>query len=103
MSLLQRLSTSYIMPLLKGERNQDGFLDEIERKENVKILHCVESGSRAWGVLIEIVIMMCGLFMSGQGSFIFALIKPVTSSNGSWMIPWIYQRLGSPQDAGFAS
>ena len=24
-------------------------LDEIERKENVKILHCIESGSRAWG------------------------------------------------------
>ena len=24
-------------------------LNEIERKENVKILHCVESGSRAWG------------------------------------------------------
>ena len=24
-------------------------LDEIEQKENVKILHCVESGSRAWG------------------------------------------------------
>lgn len=24
-------------------------LDEIERKEQVKILHCVESGSRAWG------------------------------------------------------
>lgn len=24
-------------------------LDEIEEKENVRILHCVESGSRAWG------------------------------------------------------
>jgi hypothetical protein len=24
-------------------------LDEIEQRENVKILHCVESGSRAWG------------------------------------------------------
>ena len=24
-------------------------LNEIERKENVRILHCVESGSRAWG------------------------------------------------------
>ncbi len=24
-------------------------LNEIERKENIKILHCVESGSRAWG------------------------------------------------------
>lgn len=24
-------------------------LDEIERRENIKILHCVESGSRAWG------------------------------------------------------
>ncbi len=24
-------------------------LDEIERTERVKILHCVESGSRAWG------------------------------------------------------
>jgi len=24
-------------------------LDEIEKKENIKILHCVESGSRAWG------------------------------------------------------
>lgn len=24
-------------------------LNEIERRENVKILHCVESGSRAWG------------------------------------------------------
>ncbi len=24
-------------------------LDEIEKRENVKILHCVESGSRAWG------------------------------------------------------
>ncbi len=24
-------------------------LDEIEKKENVKILHCVESGSRSWG------------------------------------------------------
>ena len=26
-----------------------GKLDEIERRENIKILHCVESGSRAWG------------------------------------------------------
>lgn len=24
-------------------------LTEIEEKENIKILHCVESGSRAWG------------------------------------------------------
>ena len=24
-------------------------LSEIERTENVRILHCVESGSRAWG------------------------------------------------------
>ena len=24
-------------------------LNEIEEKEHVKILHCVESGSRAWG------------------------------------------------------
>lgn len=24
-------------------------LNEIERRENVRILHCVESGSRAWG------------------------------------------------------
>lgn len=24
-------------------------LNEIERRENIKILHCVESGSRAWG------------------------------------------------------
>jgi len=24
-------------------------LDEIEKKENIKILHCIESGSRAWG------------------------------------------------------
>lgn len=24
-------------------------LDEIEKKENIRILHCVESGSRAWG------------------------------------------------------
>lgn len=24
-------------------------LDEIEQRENIKILHCVESGSRAWG------------------------------------------------------
>jgi predicted nucleotidyltransferase len=24
-------------------------LKEIEEKENIKILHCVESGSRAWG------------------------------------------------------
>lgn len=24
-------------------------LDEIEKRENVKILHCIESGSRAWG------------------------------------------------------
>ena len=24
-------------------------IKEIEKKENVKILHCVESGSRAWG------------------------------------------------------
>ncbi len=24
-------------------------LDEIEKRENIKILHCVESGSRAWG------------------------------------------------------
>lgn len=26
-----------------------GELDEIEKKEKVHILHCVESGSRAWG------------------------------------------------------
>ena len=24
-------------------------LEEIERRENVKIIHCIESGSRAWG------------------------------------------------------
>lgn len=24
-------------------------INEIERKEDIKILHCVESGSRAWG------------------------------------------------------
>lgn len=24
-------------------------LKEIEQKENIKILHCIESGSRAWG------------------------------------------------------
>ena len=24
-------------------------LNEIEKRENIKILHCVESGSRAWG------------------------------------------------------
>lgn len=24
-------------------------LREIEEKENVKIIHCIESGSRAWG------------------------------------------------------
>ena len=24
-------------------------LKEIEEKENIRILHCVESGSRAWG------------------------------------------------------
>lgn len=24
-------------------------LIEIEKRENIKILHCVESGSRAWG------------------------------------------------------
>ena len=24
-------------------------LKEIEKRENIKILHCVESGSRAWG------------------------------------------------------
>ena len=24
-------------------------LDEIEKRENIKILHCIESGSRAWG------------------------------------------------------
>lgn len=26
------------------------MLDEIEKRENIRILHCVESGSRAWGV-----------------------------------------------------
>ena len=24
-------------------------LNEIELRENIKILHCIESGSRAWG------------------------------------------------------
>lgn len=24
-------------------------LNEIEKRENIRILHCVESGSRAWG------------------------------------------------------
>ena len=24
-------------------------IQEIEKKENVRVLHCVESGSRAWG------------------------------------------------------
>ncbi|OPZ21824.1 MAG: putative nucleotidyltransferase [Firmicutes bacterium ADurb.BinA205] len=24
-------------------------LDEIEEKENIRIIHCIESGSRAWG------------------------------------------------------
>lgn len=24
-------------------------LQEIEKRENIKILHCIESGSRAWG------------------------------------------------------
>ena len=27
----------------------DKKLNEIEKRENIKILHCVESGSRAWG------------------------------------------------------
>ena len=27
----------------------DEKLDEIEKRENIKILHCIESGSRAWG------------------------------------------------------
>ena len=31
------------------QQNIQNSLDEIERKEHVKILHCVESGSRSWG------------------------------------------------------
>lgn len=31
------------------EKSIQQKLDEIEEKENVRILHCVESGSRAWG------------------------------------------------------
>ena len=31
------------------QQNIRNSLDEIERKEHVKILHCVESGSRSWG------------------------------------------------------
>ena len=27
----------------------DKTIEEIEKVENIKILHCVESGSRAWG------------------------------------------------------
>ncbi len=27
----------------------DKKLNEIEERENIKILHCIESGSRAWG------------------------------------------------------
>lgn len=33
----------YIIDTIKSK------LDEIEKRENIKILHCVESGSRAWG------------------------------------------------------
>ena len=33
-------------------------LAEIEEKEDVKILHCVESGSRAWGFAYLTAIMM---------------------------------------------
>lgn len=35
--------TDFMVELIKQK------LNEIERRENVKILHCVESGSRAWG------------------------------------------------------
>ena len=40
-------------------------LQQIEIQENVRILHAVESGSRAWGYL-RTVILMYVLFMYGQ-------------------------------------
>ena len=45
-------------------------LDEIEQTEGIKILHAVESGSRAWDFLLLIVTTMSGLFMSVNLSFI---------------------------------
>lgn len=38
-------------------------LTEMEQKENVRILHAIESGSRAWDSHHRTVIMMCVLFM----------------------------------------
>lgn len=38
-------------------------LNEIEKKEHVKIIYAVESGSRAWALNQLIVIMMRVLFM----------------------------------------
>lgn len=50
-------------------------LCEIERREGVKILYAVESGSRAWGWHRRIVITMCGLFMYVQWKIILGLIR----------------------------
>lgn len=38
-------------------------LQKIEQTHNVKIIMAIEFGSRAWGLLLLIVIMMYGLFM----------------------------------------
>ena len=36
-----------------------GKLQQIEKQENVRILHAVESGSRAWGFELMYALFMC--------------------------------------------
>ena len=60
-------------------------LKEIEARENIRVIHCVESGSRAWG------------FASPDSDYDvrFIYVRPIEyylrldkSSSGSWMIRW---------------
>lgn len=50
MALAKRKERQALMIAQEGmERTILSELEEIERRENIRILHCVESGSRAWG------------------------------------------------------
>ena len=48
------------------QQNIQNSLDEIERKEHVKILHCVESGAVPGDLPLRTATMMCGLFICGS-------------------------------------
>ena len=67
----------------------DRKLDEIEEMEGVKILHAVESGSRAWDCLPDSDYDVRFVYVKGQNSIIMRLDRKKILSTGSWMRRWI--------------